>query len=224
MSKVIKGSGNIIRGQKSGSYSPPAQTSSATPPPQTSRDVILQHAQREAQLIIQKAQEFVQQAYNEGFQQGYEEAIQHHRQMIERLSNENSEKFQYFEGDLVRLALRVAERVIVAQFEKDPNTITRIVANALGAVRHQREIYIRVNPQDFEIVKKNRSYLLEQLSRAREIDIRPDPEISRGGCLIESEAGVIEASIEKQLQNLENILLGNIKKWGFVPPNEKLKA
>lgn len=169
---------------------------------------IIQHATEEAGIIRSQAEAYRQQGYDDGYQAGIEQGKAEWMEQCLRLNRENEAKFRFFEHDLVRLAVRVAEKIIGEQLRLEPKSITELVGNALGGVRHQREIYVRVNPEDYELINEHKYLLLDKLSRAQDIDIRPDPEVPRGGCLIESETGTIEATVEKQLEAIEKILLG----------------
>lgn len=175
----------------------------------TAAQEIIRHAQEEAALIRSQAEEYRQKGYDDGFNEGLERGKAELTETLLRINRENEARFRYFEHDLVRLAVRIAEKIIGEQLRTEPGSITQIVANALGGVRHQREIFLRVNPEDFETIRDHKYLLLEQLSRAQDIDIRPDLAVPRGGCRIESETGVIEATLEKQLESIQKILLGD---------------
>ncbi len=223
MSKVIKGSGSPAYPPADNAYRPASRPSAGGyPRPGGSRSVmsgeevkaksaaqeIIQRAQEEAALIRSQAEDYRQKGYDDGYAEGTDTGKAEWTETILRINRENDAKFKYFEHDLVRLAVRVAEKIIGEQLRLEPGSITQIVANALGGVRHQREIFLRVNPDDFEVVRENKYLLLEQLSRAQDLDIRPDPAVEQGGCLIESETGTIEATLDKQLDSIQKILLG----------------
>jgi len=57
-----------------------------------------------------------------------------------------------------------------------------------------------------EIIRENRSALIEVLSRAKEISIREDPDVARYGVVIETDAGTIDAQLETQLDVIEGVL------------------
>ncbi|TNE43877.1 MAG: hypothetical protein EP343_32425 [Deltaproteobacteria bacterium] len=222
MSKVIKGGGGSYPsanpGYPQGGRSGGGFQRSGQPRVQkyTAEDVnarseaqsIIQHATEEAALIRSQAEAYRQQGYEEGYRAGIEQGKSEWMENVLRLNRENEAKFRFFEHDLVRLSVRVAEKIIGEQLRLEPKSITELVGNALTAVRHQREIFLRVNPDDYDLINEHKYLLLDKLSRAQDIDIRPDPGVPPGGCLIESETGTIEATVEKQLEAIEKILLG----------------
>lgn len=173
-------------------------------------DEIIQQAKQEALNIRSEAEAWRQQGFDKGYAEGIEIGKGEMTEAILRINRENDARFQHFERDLVKLSLSIAEKIIGDQLRVEPNTITDIVAKAIQGVRHQKEIFIRVNPEEYETIAASKYLLVEQLSRAQDVDIRPDPDIAQGGCLIESETGSIDASVEKQIAAIEKILLGDV--------------
>ena len=170
---------------------------------------IVQRAQSDARMIRGQAEEFRQRGYEEGYAAGHEEGKAQLTETILTLNRETEARWKEIEPDMIRLAVRVAEKIIGHSLETDPDVIIQIVAEALTAARHQREIYVRVNPADYETVVSHKRELVDQLSRARDIDVRSDPNVTAGGCLVDSEVGTIDATLESQLSVLERILLGS---------------
>ena len=56
------------------------------------------------------------------------------------------------------------------------------------------------------MIRKNKSQLLDVLSRAKEIGISEDPDVERYGVIIETDAGTIDAQLDSQLAVFERIL------------------
>ena len=56
------------------------------------------------------------------------------------------------------------------------------------------------------MIRKNKSQLLDVLSRAKEIGVSEDPDVERYGVIIETDAGTIDAQLDSQLAVFERIL------------------
>jgi len=89
-----------------------------------------------------------------------------------------------------------------------PEVVCRIAAEALESARDRCEIELRVNPADAETLRAQEPRLLEVLARARAVAIREDPAVGRGGVIVETEAGTVDARIETRLDALRRALLG----------------
>lgn len=110
------------------------------------------------------------------------------------------------ERDVLRLSVRIAEKIIGREIRDDPGTLADIVATALRHARQHQTLVVRVNPADLPIVEA-RSEQFDAGRHARFIDFVPDPHVASGGCVIESEAGTVDATLETQLRVLERALL-----------------
>ncbi len=113
------------------------------------------------------------------------------------------------EAELRRLAVRIAEKVLGRELALSADAVVDVVRTALHAARSRREITVRVSPEDLEAVRAGRPRLLEVLSRHPELVIRGDESVTRGGCLIDTEVGTIDARLEVQLAAIERALCGD---------------
>jgi type III secretion protein L len=91
--------------------------------------------------------------------------------------------------------------------------IVRLVRQALQSVRGERRVTIRVASRDEAAVRKGLAGLLQHhaTGAAGFLNVLPDPDLPQGSCILESEMGVVEASLETQLKNLETALLSRVK-------------
>ena len=110
------------------------------------------------------------------------------------------------EQDLLRLSIRLTEKILGRELKIDKKAVADIVAAALQNARQQEKLTVRVNPADLPVVEKEIENLT-RTGRVRFMDFVADPRVSEGGCLIESEVGTIDARLETQLRVLERALL-----------------
>jgi type III secretion protein L len=174
-------------------------------------------AQNEADKIRCEAEEFANQIKtqarneaeilrNKAFREGTEQALSEFEINLFESREIREKILRDTEKDLLRLAVRLAEKIIGREIDKDQTTIVDIVVNAVQNVRQQEKLTIRVNPQDLGIIEKE----IERISagsRIKFIDFAADPRVVSGGCMIESEVGTIDARLETQLRVLERALL-----------------
>jgi type III secretion protein L len=108
--------------------------------------------------------------------------------------------------DMLDLAFRIAEKIIGKKVEMDQQVILDIVKQALQTVRQSKQVTIRVHPKDARLMRENQEVMMETLGHGRIIDIVDDAKIARGGCIIESECGTVEAQLQTQLDRLKKVL------------------
>ncbi|MDD5558316.1 FliH/SctL family protein [Candidatus Methylomirabilis sp.] len=175
-------------------------------------------AEREAEAILLTAREVAQQiereAYREGRTKGQQEAMAEMRRRIEPLEAMLQETCRQVEsarqtvitnaeGELIDLAIAVAERVLRSELAARPDAAVPIVRAALEAAGSRKVMAVRVNPSDYELLAEHRGELLGSLESARLIS---DPAIASGGCVVEVESGLIDARLESQLQEAAHLL------------------
>lgn len=139
----------------------------------------------------------------EGYRDGQEEGrLEHAEKLLETVLS-SVEFIEGIESTLVNVVSQ-ALRKIVGELGND-ELIVRIVRNALVAVRNQQRVIVRVAPADESAVAEALRPMLQSApGSASFLDIVADPRLERGACMLESELGVVDASIETQLKAFEN--------------------
>lgn len=95
-----------------------------------------------------------------------------------------------------------AVQKIMADFD-DHERIVITVKNVLSVVRNQKQLTLRLNPQQVEAVKERVNDLLAAYPGVGYIDMVSDSRVKHGACILESEIGLVEASMEGQLAALK---------------------
>ncbi|HLM01783.1 MAG TPA: type III secretion system stator protein SctL [Pyrinomonadaceae bacterium] len=167
---------------------------------------IIAEAEAFAAEIRREAQEETASLRRQAYAEGMEKSLaEFERNLLEALEI-RERVWRETERDLLRLAIRLAEKIVGREISTDKKTISDIVAAALQNARQQEKLTVRVNPSDLSLIEEEREKFLPS-GRARFIDLVADPRVSSGGCLIESEVGTIDARLETQLRVLERALL-----------------
>ena len=167
---------------------------------------ILADAERDAAAILENAEQSARSLREAAYQEGYESALSEFTQLLLDARQRREAVLHEVEGDVLRLAVKLAEKIIGREIERRDETLAEIVAAALRHARQQETLTVRVNPADLAAVEAHRDRL-NPSSRTRFLDIMADPRVRRGGCLIESEAGTVDAQLDTQLRVLEQALL-----------------
>ena len=168
---------------------------------------VLEQAAEEAQALIDDAEHrrdaIVEAARQEGFRQGiaaWDSALEAARQAQLALDSR-------YEPEMVRLAVKIAEKIIGEELRSRPETVVSVARESLRGVRQVTDLTLRVNPAETDLVQLNLTSLAEVTAPDCRIRVQPDAAVTPGGCIIESVAGLIDARLETQLKCLEEILL-----------------
>lgn len=163
-------------------------------------------AEREATEIVERAREASRELRESAYRSGREAALGELNELVLAATERRNQALANAERDLLRLSVRIAEKIIGDELRSEPETIKQIVSTALRTARQQESLTVRVNPADADVVQHFR-HQLSSSARAQYIDIVPDPRVTSGGCIIETEAGTVDAQLETQLRVLERALL-----------------
>lgn len=169
-------------------------------------DALIADAERNAAALLQETRREVaallEAAADEGAREGAEQA-QHMREEIAGLQER---MLKEVEGEVVRTAMRVARELLAAELALRPDAVVDAAATALQAAKAARDINLRTSPRDASVLRANKARLVSVLTRAKDLEIREDKRVRPGGVLIETEAGVVDAQLDTQLEELERVL------------------
>jgi flagellar assembly protein FliH len=109
------------------------------------------------------------------------------------------------EGALVALALEIAGK-LVGDLPISSEMVEASVREALGHVEQNSNLTVLLNPMDFELLQQaNAPVLLTEVGGER-LKFISSPQVSRGGCLVQTHFGVIDARRETKLEALKQSL------------------
>lgn len=162
---------------------------------------ILEAAHAEAARIIAEAERRAERLEEEAFARGVEAGRASVAALEARALTARDRALEEAEGAIVGLVTRIAERVLRDAFEDAPARIVPIARAMLDRVRRARSIEVRVHPDDAPTLERA---LVE--AHAGGPRILPDASITRGGCVVTSELGTIDARLEVQLEAFERAL------------------
>lgn len=111
------------------------------------------------------------------------------------------------EENTVKMALSMAGRLISHEIDQNPKLAESILSKTLEMGLGQEQMKIKANDADCDAITRILSDHLTDPEALNNIQVTPDPAISRGGCVLETDFGVIDARIEQQLATIAEHLL-----------------
>ncbi|MBC7544028.1 MAG: hypothetical protein H7338_14990 [Candidatus Sericytochromatia bacterium] len=170
---------------------------------------IIEQAEQSHQEIIEAA---TQEGFNVGYQEGREEAVKENAQLLaettaalNKLHGAFPQAVKQNEEKLVRLAMEIAEAVISEELAARPEVALKTVERAVKRVSDLERVIIKVNPLDLDLILPKQESFRNLLPDVQEFVITGHYSIARGGCLIETNSGTVDAQINTQLAVLEEV-------------------
>ena len=176
---------------------------------QEARDVIAL-AQEKAGQILEEAERKRDAVLEQARQEGIAKGLAEWNHILAQTAQRGEELAKGWEETMLRLSVRVAEKIIGEELKLHPATIVAIVREALTGVRPGKHLVIQVNEAEAQAVRARVSALKESLSTSSEIEIVASASVSPGGCVIESELGIVDARLETQMKCLEEALVRGV--------------
>ena len=176
-------------------------------------------AQEAERIKAATAEAAKKQGHATGLQQGLDEAK---RQMADQLKQtadicnamvaaaeqESSRVLLEAEPKIIELVLAISRKIICDEVEERPAVVLGLVRGALERVRDQNQIVIHVSPEDYEFILQSRQILQSVVGAERSLTLTADAVLGKGGCLIETSFGTVEAGIDTQLESIRRVLQG----------------
>ena len=169
------------------------------------RDII-EAAERKAQALLDEAVRGRDEALEAGRQQGYREGLAQWDQARMEMLHIRESLHAKYEPELVRLSVKAAEKIIGEELRTRPETIVSIVQECLRGVRNEQSLTVRVSTTERDEVARQVARLQREAG-LRSLQVIADSSVNVGGCIVESERGIVDARLEVQLKRLEDILL-----------------
>ena len=129
------------------------------------------------------------------------ELLELHQGVIESLRRAVPNVIQQTENTLMQIALECAKK-IVAGIPISLELVEAVVREAVTQTKETAEIMVQLNPDDLALLRKHQSPILEGLPDAGPLKFMCSSEISRGGCLVQTRFGLLDARRETKIEQL----------------------
>lgn len=166
---------------------------------------LIQAAQRQADRIREDAQRAYEERYRQGYEDGVEAGKMENAMKMMETVVASVEFIENIEKTVVNVVNQSVKKIIDS-FD-DEERIKGIVNTALNHVRGQQKVTVRVHPKDEPVIAK----MLTLQTIGSYITVIADAHLQPDSCILESELGVIDASLKTQLTTLEAAFSAKIK-------------
>lgn len=151
----------------------------------------------------EEARELREEARQAGYAAGLAAAAEESREVLARaeqvLSGAHEERKTLLAGitqELADLALAIAQKVVARELTQSPAAVMAVAREALGLVNNRERVTVYVNPAEADLFRARRGDLEGSLSDRAVLVIIADAEVPAGGVRVETEQGLVDASLE----------------------------
>lgn len=166
---------------------------------------------------LEKLKELEEAAYKEayslGMDEGRKEAFAKHEtdillgienltKLIASIKELKSELVIYNEAHIVKLLYYMASRLAMNSITEDKEAVVPVLRTVLESSQDEEELTIKVSPEDFEFLNEAVEILKAKIPALNAARIEKAESIKRGGCIVETNYGQVDATIEERLGRL----------------------
>jgi flagellar assembly protein FliH len=170
-----------------------------------------------------EAEDVLHQARQQGYQDGYAAGMAAAREELapaasalgEALADvqaRRSELADVVEDRAVLLAVRIAEKVVAGTLEIQPERVVDVVRGALRCLVDRERVTVQVNSLDLELVRESVEPILSTLGGIGHFEVQEERRVPRGGAVVLSGAGEVDATIETKLERARQALEAELRR------------
>jgi len=174
------------------------------------------------ELMLKEATEKVvtieKDAYDAGYKDGLEKGFESGRGEVERLIEKvhqvlsaaiekRNAIIEESETQLINLVLLISQKVIKVISENQKNVVINNVIQALRKLKTRGEVVVRVNLDDVKLTTEHIKDFMKMVDNVRSITVLEDSTVDKGGAIIETDFGEIDARVSSQLNEIKNKIL-----------------
>ena len=151
-------------------------------------------------------------AFDEGYKAGIDKAnedLEEFRTKLNVFLTAKKEVFEYIAPDILEISVDIAKKIIKKEVTLDPQVVMNIILDILKSIsKTEPKILIKVNPAEVQFVKDSMPNTIYELGLEAKINITGDENVQEGGCILETSNGIVDASIDAQLEIIRKALRG----------------
>ena len=156
-------------------------------------------------------------AYGEGLQAGISQCEERQRgetkrraesleSVIREVAMMKARIIDEAEEDIIGLALHVAEKIVHLEIGANREVIHHLLQEAMKSVLDREDMMIRLHPDDYLYIMEIKNDFLQGFDGLKNVNFQKDETIRRGGALIETRHGEVDARIDQQFREVKQAM------------------
>ncbi|MBQ3774163.1 MAG: hypothetical protein II833_07220 [Pseudobutyrivibrio sp.] len=143
--------------------------------------------------------------YNEGTQRAAMELQEAQRSMqseVDKIQNDYMEKQLQMERKIVEMCLPVFEHVFSVELGGRKDVIYHLLDHCIMKIERTGQMQIKVSDANADFIKSKKDEIQGKVGAEVGLDIIADPLLNDSQCIIETDGGIFDCSIDTELDNL----------------------
>ena len=112
------------------------------------------------------------------------------------------EKTASLENDVLEAVLSVVQKAFSIEFGDDEELLLKLVDDCINHVDSAKELLVRANEKNYNLLTSKKQEIIDKVGEGVSVEFAKDPLLTDGQCMIETDGGVYDVSIDTELKNL----------------------
>jgi flagellar assembly protein FliH len=176
-------------------------------------------------LVLEKLKEVQESAYKEGHElgliEGTEKAFQDSKadfvirlerfdDMLKQIEILKGKLMMENEAELIRLVFLTAKKIAMRDLEEHRGAVVEILSAVVGEMQADERVSIKISPEDLLFLESLQDKINKRIQNFDRLKFVSDDKVKPGGCLIETEYGTVDATVDERVERTWQTLLGRV--------------
>jgi flagellar assembly protein FliH len=169
------------------------------------------------QMALARLKDIQEQAYQHAYQLGldegrekaflerkgeFEEKVQHLEDLVGSIARLKEDLVAANENQIVSLVFYLAKRLMMKEIQEKPEFVLEVIRTAVESAQSDENVTVRLSPSDYEFVEGIKEKLGKEFESVKSARLESSPEVSNGGCVVETNYGDVNATLEQRMDKL----------------------
>ncbi len=166
---------------------------------------LISRAQEEADLIKETA---AKEGYRAGIEQAESDIIALRNKIADFVSAKK-EVFEYIAPDILEISVEIAQKIIKKEVTQNPEIILESIIDVMKSLsKDETRITVKVNSLQVDLIRTELPEYISSLGVEAKINVVGDDSVDEGGCILYTNNGIVDASIDTQIDIIKEALKG----------------
>jgi len=161
---------------------------------QSEVDTMLEQARRESAMLFEEKRREAFETGTREAEQKYSVILENSNDLIEKEKATFEEAISRMSDDILDLAIEMAQKIIKIEFDRNDKAILNALSRVIEDYKNEKKLIVELSAKNLEILKNH--------ELAKKYEFRENKVLGEKDALIEVESGIIDISMDKQLENL----------------------
>lgn len=167
---------------------------------------VLERARQRGEQILEEARKQKEKVFEQARIKGVEVGKAELNYLLTTAAANAERLREEAEEQMIGLAAQMAKKILEEELALHPERIRLVARKVLRRASWAERVRIRAHPEDVAELEEARADLMAVVAQIKELSVVADPEVPRGGCVLETDAGEVDARLGPQIEAMRKAL------------------